>query len=267
MHDETPFAGGNVTPVSRSGTVVHREVGPWTPSVHALLHHLLAVGFGQAPKPLGFDQWGQETLQFIDGVAGFFSADGTRPPNLWSDAVLVEAARLLRRYHDATRCFGSPAGATWQLTYPDATRHDVICHNDFAPYNCLFVDGHVHAMIDFDTAGPGPAVWDFAYAAYRFVPLAAPERLASLGWRERPDFGRRTRLFCDAYGLAERNAFLAVLIDRIASTRQMLLDGAANGHGGYQRLLAEGGHIEGLDADLTFVNAHARELQAWVIDD
>ncbi len=261
MHDETPLGGGNITLVTRLGSVVHRTAGPWTPTVHALLRHLRSTGFDQAPKPLGFDDHGREMLTHIEGVAGFFSAERTEPSTFWSDPVLVEAARLLRRYHDATRSFTPPAGAAWQLSFPDDTRHEVICHNDFAPYNCVFVDGHVQAMIDFDTAGPGPAVWDVAYAAYRFVPLTAPERLVSLGGRERPDIGWRTRLLCDAYGLDERNGFLEVVQDRIEATRRMLLDGAANGHGGYQRLLAEGGHIDGLDADLAFVREHAQELQ------
>ena len=49
----------------------------------------------------------------------------------------------------------------------------MICHNDVAPYNTVFVDGRPRALIDFDTAGPGPRVWDIAYAAYTFVPLGA----------------------------------------------------------------------------------------------
>lgn len=187
MADEIPLVGGNVTRTSRSGSVVHRQSGPWTSTIHTLLRHLRSAGFDQAPRPLGCDAQGREMLTYIEGVAGFFSAGGPNPPNLWSDRVLVEAARLLRRYHDATRSFVPPASATWQLTFPDPSRHEVICHNDFAPYNLIFVGGRVQALIDFDTAGPGPAVWDVAYAAYRFVPLAAPERLASLGLRDSPE--------------------------------------------------------------------------------
>ncbi len=265
MDTETPLTGGNVTRVTRLGAVVHREAGPWTSTVHALLRHLRAAGFAAAPEPLGFDaQEGREILGFIEGVAGFFSAGRIAPPTLWSDTVLVEAARLLRRYHNATRGFAPPLDAVWQFAHPDPARHEVICHNDFAPFNCVFVDGHIHAMIDFDTAGPGPVAWDVAYAAYRFVPLAAPERLSALGWREPPDTGRRLKLFCDAYGLDDRAGFLAVIVERIAATRRMLLDGAANGHAGYQRLIAEGGHIDGLDADGAFVLAHAQLLQDWV---
>jgi hypothetical protein len=264
MPDETTLGGGNVTPTSRAGAVVYRNAGPWTPTVHHLLRHLRSAGFDEAPHPLGFDAQGREMLAYIEGVAGFFSAGRTNPPHLWSDRVLIDAARLLRRYHDATRNFVPPVDATWQLVYPDATRHEVICHNDFAPYNCIFVDGQIHAMIDFDTAGPGPAVWDVAYAAYRFVPLVAPERFVSLGIHEPPATGRRLRFLCDAYGLDDRDAFLNVIQERIEATRRMLLDGAAAGHPGYERIIAEGGHLEGLEADLAFVEAHAQEFQVWL---
>ena len=35
----------------------------------------------------------------------------------------------------------------------------------------VFRDGRLAALIDFDTASPGPRVWDFAYLAYRLVPV------------------------------------------------------------------------------------------------
>ncbi|WP_290866248.1 phosphotransferase [Hamadaea sp.] len=51
---------------------------------------------------------------------------------------------------------------------------EVVCHSDAAPYNTVFRSGHPVALIDFDTAHPGPRVWDVAYAVYRFVPLGGP---------------------------------------------------------------------------------------------
>jgi len=45
----------------------------------------------------------------------------------------------------------------------------------------VFRKGMPVALIDFDTAHPGPRIWDVAYAAYRFVPLTvAPEEGAVL---------------------------------------------------------------------------------------
>ena len=82
----------------------------------------------------------------------------------------MHAARLMRRYHDATVGYAPPDGAVWQLQATPGP-HEVICHNDFAPYNLVFTNWRPHAIIDFDTAGPGPRIWDVSYAAYRFVPL------------------------------------------------------------------------------------------------
>jgi Ser/Thr protein kinase RdoA (MazF antagonist) len=57
-------------------------------------------------------------------------------------------------------------------SFPDSSHHDVICHNDMATYNTVFVNDQPQAFIDFDTAGPGPRIWDVAYAAYTYAPLA-----------------------------------------------------------------------------------------------
>jgi len=103
---ETRFQDGNISDVVRVGATVRRAPGAWTPAVHALLRHLEAAGFDGAPRTLGFDDRGREVLTFIEGVTVPASLEGYR-----SDHVLVEAARLLRRYHDATATFVPPPGA------------------------------------------------------------------------------------------------------------------------------------------------------------
>ena len=52
---EIPLIGGNTSTVVRVGDTVRRNVGPWTPAVHALLRHLEYVGFTGAPRVLGID--------------------------------------------------------------------------------------------------------------------------------------------------------------------------------------------------------------------
>src|SRR5207302_8100962 len=83
------------------------------------------------------------------------------PTWIYEDEVtLIEAARLLRRYHDLLATFTPPPDARWRIVAPGP--HEVICHNDWAPYNALF-DGHRPiAMLDWDSAGPGSRVWDVA---------------------------------------------------------------------------------------------------------
>ena len=50
---ETVLDGGGRATVTRKGSVVFRETGPWAPSVHALLRHLENAGFTAAPKVIG----------------------------------------------------------------------------------------------------------------------------------------------------------------------------------------------------------------------
>lgn len=248
---EVQLTGGNVTPVVWVGDTVHRGTGLWTPAVHALLGHLEAVGFDAAPRVLGFDSQGREVLTYIEGEVGAYPL----PEYMWSDKVLGEAARLLRRLHDATASFPSAPSMSWQLPYPDPEQHDVICHNDFAPYNCVYVDHHLRALIDFDTAGPGPRIWDLAYAAYRFVPLHEEPR-----WFL-SEQARRLRLFCEEYGLQERAGLVGTIERRVGAIRDLILDRAAAGDTVFQRHLAEG-HAEGYDRDRSYIRRIRQELES-----
>lgn len=58
--DEVPLTGGGRTAVWRKDDVVIRETGPWTSSVHRVLHHLEASRFEASPRVLGsgFDAQG-----------------------------------------------------------------------------------------------------------------------------------------------------------------------------------------------------------------
>jgi Ser/Thr protein kinase RdoA (MazF antagonist) len=85
--------------------------------------------------------------------------------------MVKQAASMLRKFHDATMDFPKQANDVWFLRYDGDLPKEVICHNDFAPYNMTFENNLPIGLIDFDTLCPAPRVWDVAYAIYRFVPL------------------------------------------------------------------------------------------------
>jgi phosphotransferase family enzyme len=195
--DEEALAGGGVNHVVRIGSTVRRPTGAWTPAVHALLDHLQAVGFAASPRAHGFDADGREILDFLPGHI----PDYPMPDHVRSDTTLQSVAAMLRDYHDATVSFIPMTDATWY--FPSREPAEVICHGDVAPYNCVFRDQKPVAFIDFDTAHPGPRIWDVAYAAYRFVPLTDQSNAdLTLPIAEQ---ARRLRLFADAYRLDDND--------------------------------------------------------------
>lgn len=192
--DEQELTGGNTTGVVRVGDKVLREAGSWTPTVHRLLTHVRAVGMTAVPEPFGLDEQGREIVSFLPGEVPGWPA----PEWLWSESVLTDVGRLLRRFHDATADF-SRSDAVWRL--PAHEPAEVICHNDAGPYNMVFRGGRLVGLIDFDTASPGPRVLDLAYLAYRIAPLSG-DALAGVGY----DGGRldpmgRLDALLSAYGV------------------------------------------------------------------
>lgn len=171
MANEQILEGGNGNWVVRVGNTVHRQTRPSGPTVQHLLKHVRARGVSWVPEPLGFDEQGREVLSFLPG-----EVVQEIPDWLWRDSLLQRIAQALRQLHDATADF-HVAGAIWGL--PDMEPREVICHNDFAPYNCVFRQEHFVGAIDFDTCAPGPRLWDLCYAAYRFIPLLPPKPSAN----------------------------------------------------------------------------------------
>jgi Ser/Thr protein kinase RdoA (MazF antagonist) len=173
---EVPLLGGRSTlAVFRVGETV-RRVNPYpNPLAAPLLLFLERAGFDGTPHFLGTDEQGRETLAYIPG---------TVPTELLhhSDDHLCAAARLLRCFHDAT------------ANFPELNGAEVICHNDFSPGNCVYVDGYPVAMIDFDTLAPGTRLWDLGYSVPTFLNLGHADYSVDAQLR-------RMRLFANAYGL------------------------------------------------------------------
>jgi len=228
---ETVLVGGTANRglVVRVGDTVRRPLRPSSPAVQALLSHLHQVGFssgggGGAPVFLGVDDQEREVLSYLPGDTV------TAPYPAWSmtDEALDSVAHLLRRYHQAVADF-VPGDHPWAEPVPPEYVTDLVSHNDPNLDNIVFRDGVAVALIDFDLAAPGSALWDIAAAIRLWAPL-----------RPDPDIsdarhGRvltRLRRFADSYGLDEAD-------------RTRLVDAAAMNHSwcmDYVRRGAESGH-------------------------
>lgn len=225
---EEPFIGGNLNDATRVGDTVRRRAGPWTPAVHALLRFLEGAGF-EAPRVRGMDEWGREVLEYIEGDA---HPGWPLPVPDWvmDEVRLAEGARLLRRYHDLVEGFEPPAGSRWRMVAQ--TPSEIICHNDWAPWNALFRERHLAVMLDWDHAGPGTRLWDVANSAYCWVPL----RLSAASEFAIDERARRLRLFCDAYGLFDRASLLDVMKERTLFISEFVDEQARLGDKGFSKL-------------------------------
>lgn len=253
MPDHEELTGGGINAVRRVAGVVQRPTGPWTPRVHALLRHVRERGFHGAPEVVGVTADGLEELTFLAGEIGHYPlSDAVR-----SEEALMSAAQLLRAYHDATVDFAARHADGWQL--PARAPVEVVCHGDFAPYNCVLDGAGVVGLIDFDTAHPGPRAWDVAYAVYRWAPLTDPANEDGFGTPA--EQAARARAFCDAYGLAEpaRRALPDTVADRLTTLVELICTRAAAGDAAFQAHLADG-HVDLYVRDLAHVRAHA---DAW----
>ena len=195
---EAPLSGGRVTQgVVRVGNTVRRPRKPNSELVRALLGRFEELGLELAPRYLGVDDEGREMFSYLDGEA---------PDELdaaLSDAAIVAAARLIRRFHDATA--GSPL----------AEGHEVVCHNDLSPCNTVFREGVPVGLIDFDNAAPGKRLDDLGYALFLWLNIGT----------DGPDpyeQRRRITVFCDAYGLPADARLVASIVSAVTGSIERL---------------------------------------------
>jgi aminoglycoside phosphotransferase (APT) family kinase protein len=107
------------------------------------------------------------------------------------------AARLLRQLHDATVDCALRDG------------HEIVCHGDASPCNCVFVDGVPTAFIDFDGAHPGSRLEDVGYAAWLWIDIGNDELPADRQARRVADFFR-------CYGLDPAEAIQSIVRAQVA---------------------------------------------------
>lgn len=258
--DEEPLRGGNQTGgVVRVGDTVRRPGQACSPAIRTLLDHLATSARGIAPRSLGTDEIGRDITTFAAGEPGHYPLSAS----IRSDASLVAAARLLRRYHDATVTLTERPDLHWSFVDPDPGTREVICHNDFAPYNIIFRYGLPAVLLDFDHAGPGSRLRDVAYAVYRFAPLASGETCRDAGWTSTPDRMLRACMFVEAYGLGSTDGLVAMVERRIRDLRDGILGLAATAPERVAIQLAED-HVGTYNSDLAWVDANREELESTI---
>ena len=229
---EERLAGGNMADVVvRVGDTVRRPAGPWTPTVHMLLHFLADQGFEGAPRPLGMDSKGREVLTFAEGVLVH-----DHKQRIESVEGLQQVARLIRSLHELTAGLVGHLNGPWREDFRDPSPTlDIICHNDLGPWNLIANDDDL-VFIDWDLAAPGRRLWDLGWAAIGFIPLLADSNLGP------EETAERIRSFSSAYGLArgEEKSLLEVAAERAQHEAHILFERGGRGEQPHARLLKEG---------------------------
>jgi Ser/Thr protein kinase RdoA (MazF antagonist) len=237
---EIALPDGDVTVgVVRVGDTVRRPRQETSERVAAYLRHLESVGFDGAPRYLGTDAQGRDTLSFLAG-----NVPGS-PVDDWAaaDGVLPGVARLLRRLHDASEGFTIAPRPTQpgrpQPRFP-AGEARIVAQRDGTPQNTVFRDGVAYGLIDFDLSDWTTRSFDLANTAMHWVPLCDPADREPV--HAGIDVAARLRLMLDAYGrdVVSATQLLDAAELRFAGSYEIMQWSAEQLGGGWARMWDEG---------------------------
>lgn len=219
--------------------IICKRAQVWSNQIHAYLNFLRSVEFKGIPIPLGFDDHGNELLTYVKGK----TCDYPLSETVKSEKALISVAKLLRDYHSVSEQYIKETSFPidgWM--FPARKPVEIICHNDFAPYNICFNQSKAIGLIDFEAAIPGPKIWDVAYALYRFAPFTHPSNKDGFG--SFTDKCKRAKVFCDIYELdnTERENIADVMIERLEVLNKFLLCAGSKGDAKYQACMSDGHH-------------------------
>jgi Phosphotransferase enzyme family len=213
---------------------------------------------------LGVDGEGREVLEFIPGEVPWPAAHRRL---LGSVERVARMGSLLRAYHDAVADFDPGDGAVWQfpemagdaLTFADE-RGLIICHNDPTAWNVVISNSR-WAFIDWDAAGPRPAIWDVAYCAIGVIPIS-PDTVRA-GWSGPVPVIERLTALARGYRLErdDRYRLPGVIVARIRSSYEHLRRRAHAGIAPWDTLW-QSGHGDSWARMLDFAETHAASWAA-----
>ncbi|HSO02459.1 MAG TPA: phosphotransferase [Gaiellaceae bacterium] len=234
--DGEPLLGGLVSSPVRIQGDVHREAGPWTPTVHALLRHLEFAGFEGAPRVVGFDEAGREVLTYVEGDAGSLQF----PQALQHEHGVRALGRFIREFHDAVAGFVPASGAVYRIGARPLGASEIVCHGDLGYWNTIWRGDDVVALIDWDCAEPDAPLRDVAFAAMTTVPMHADGSAERSGFRLPLDRRARLRAFCTGYGGIEPAEVVQGAMDSLALEIERLRVFGAEGREPWASFLERG---------------------------
>jgi hypothetical protein len=201
MTEEIPLTGGGRNAVSRIGDAVHRQTGPWAPSVHALLRFLEAEGFPASPRVIGsgFDSQGRETLTYLPG--------NSPHPGPWPEGAHFALGQLLADFHRIAGRFTPPEGAIWRdwfgRSLGDGPR--IIGHCDLGDWNIIAQNGRPTGLIDWENAGPVDPLVDLAQLCWLNTHLFDDDLMARLSLAPAEIRARHLHAILDGYALPSKD--------------------------------------------------------------
>jgi len=216
LSEYTELNGGNMNVPLKKDNLIYKDAHKASETIHQLICHVRNKGITWIPESHGVNEDHKHVLTYIDGIVPHDTPDW-----LWNLDLLKDISIKLREWHDAAADFDYPE-SQWQLSNDE--ENEVICHSDFAPYNCVFKNRNFAGLIDFDVCAPGSRIWDISYTAYRFVPLlpcTAENSFTEISPFSEKEMIHRLGLFLESYSSGQKE-YLYSVKDVIHKVQQRL---------------------------------------------
>jgi len=112
-------------------------------------------------------------------------------------------------------------------------------------------------MIDFDTIHPGSAMWDIAYAIYRWVPFEAGGEIH--------EQIRKAKVFLTAYHSEgwDNETFVYVLIERLEALVKFMQKEADAGNENFKQNIKEG-HLQKYLDDIEYLKVNKEIIEIGI---